>query len=115
PRQPSQRSADDATRHHSGRCALRSLGVLFVRELLRADVFRKQHRDIGVPKSGSLQFIYGIFHLTPRRINSKNCSVRHVRSFYLFFSATVNSLFTAVTPAIALAFASTAAFSSSLL
>lgn len=57
-RQPAQRPAEDAAGNAAGRRAFRRLGVLFVREILRARLIGEQHGDVVVGEVRSLQVVH---------------------------------------------------------
>ena len=50
-----------------------ALVFFFVAKVARSRAFRKQHRDIGVPKSTGFQFVHSDFHAGERRMNAKYC------------------------------------------
>jgi hypothetical protein len=80
--QPPQCAADDGASPAAGDGTLRRFGPLLMAKLFRADVLRKQHRNVGAPKPLRSQRINGGVRALVRWIDAKYCGVlsRHVAS-----------------------------------
>src|SRR5262249_48612035 len=73
--EPSKRAADDDSSRSASRRTLRRLGAFLVCEVLRADVFREQHRDVSVAETAGAQRLDRAVHGAVRRIDSEHCGV----------------------------------------
>src|SRR5579875_495544 len=80
--QPSQGASDHPSGHAPGGSALRSFSALFVSEILRSCILRKENRNIGIPKSCRLERIHAALDACIIGVNAENSSIflRHLKS-----------------------------------